>query len=194
MLAHLHILHLYRRVDRLPNLLTQLSEQEIYFYSIHEAIDATELKMPTKKAITLGHKRIIQSAKNNNMPYCIVAEDDIVFTAKSAWDYFIGSMPEIFDLYFGLIYQGTVENNRVLNGMSGVMTLYVVHKRFYDFFLSIPDDCHIDRELGQTAFKHEYYVVPEMCVLQSGSYSDNLRKPMNYDVYVEGKKLFGRKL
>ena len=191
-MPHLTILHLQRRQDRMPNVLKQLEQQQIDFYSIHEAIDATEFKMPVKKAITQGHKRIIQSAKNNNLPYCIVAEDDLVFTGNGAWNYFIGNMPESFDLYFGLIYQGTVENNRVLNGMSGVMTLYVVHQRFYDFFLSIPDDCHVDRELGQTAYKHEYYVSPKICVVQSGSYSDNLRRSMNYDVYLDGKEVYER--
>lgn len=189
-MPHLNILHLQRRYDRVPNILNQIQQQQIDFYSIHEAYDAIELKIQTKEAITKGHKLIIQSAKNNNLPYCIVAEDDLVFTASGAWNYFIANIPESFDLYFGLIYNGTVENNRVLNGMSGVMTLYVVHNRFYDFFLSIPDNVHIDRELGQTAFKHEYYVVPKMCVVQSGSYSDNLRRAMNYDVYLEGKELF----
>lgn len=182
---HLNILHLERRKDRMDSLLKQLSEQEISFFSIHEAIDQ---KVNTKQAITIGHKRIIQEAKNNNKPNCIIAEDDLVFTAKGAWNYFLSQIPEDYDLFCGVIYAGTVnEENRILNGMSATQTLYSVHERFYDFFLSQPDDVHIDRNFGNYAFDKKYYVCNPMCVKQSGGFSDNMRKEMRYTVYEENK-------
>lgn len=187
---HLNILHLEKRKDRMDSLLKQLSEQEISFYSIHEAIDQ---KVNTKQAITIGHKRIIQEAKNNNKPNCIVAEDDLIFTAKGAWNYFLSQIPEDYDLFCGVIYAGTVnEGNRILNGMSATHTLYSIHERFYDFVLSQPDNEHIDIGLGNYAFDKKYYVCNPFACLQSGGFSDNLRKEMYYDVYLEGKKLYGR--
>lgn len=186
---HLNILHLERRKDRMANLLKQLAEQEITFYTIHEGIDQ---KVNTKEAITKGHKKIIQQAKNNNFPNCIIAEDDICFTAPGAWNYFISQIPEDYDLFCGVIYAGSLnEENRILNGMSATHTLYSISQRFYDFVLSMPDHEHIDRHLGNYAFAKKYYVCSPMCVTQLGGMSDNLKKPMFYDAYHTNIKLYG---
>lgn len=144
-----------------------------------------------KESITKGHKRIIQYAKDNNLPFINIAEDDLVFTHKDSYKYFNEQVPEDYDLFFGLIYAGSVEENQIKNGMSGTMTLWKCHNRFYDHILNLPDNCHIDRELGGTAFKHKYFVCPEFCCVQSGSYSDNLRRSMDYSPYLIDKKMYG---
>lgn len=184
----LHILHLARREDRLQQLLRQLAWNRVPNV-IWDGIDDPN---NVKQAITRGHKKIIQYAKDNKLPFINIAEDDIIFTHKDSYKYFNEQVPEDYDLFFGLFYQAEInEERRILNGMSGVLTLFRVNERFYDFFLGMPDDVYTDRYLGLTAFEHKYYVVPEFCCFQSGGWSDNLRQVMYYDVYLQNKKMYG---
>lgn len=185
-IPHLHILHLQRREDRLQLLLRQMEWNKVP-YTIWEGIEDPN---NVKQAITRGHKKIIQHAKDNDLYSVNIAEDDIVFTHKDSYKYFNETTPDYYDLYCGIIYSGTVEDNRILNGMSGTMTLYKIHNRFYDFVLSLPDDIHVDRELGSTAFAHRYYVTPKYCCYQSGGYSDQLRQVMYYDAYLKDKESY----
>lgn len=188
MLPHLNILHLTRREDRMQQLLRQLQWNKVSA-TFWEGDDEPE---NVKRAITRGHKKIVQFAKDNNLPFINVAEDDILFTHKDSYKYFNEQVPEDYDLFFGLIYSGEVNSeNRVMNGMSGVMTMYRVNKRFYDIFLSQPDGEHIDRGLGNFCFKFKFYVVPEYCCTQSGGYSDQLKQIMYYSEYLRGKKMYG---
>lgn len=184
----LNILHLERREDRLQQLIRQMEWNKVP-YTLWEGFDEPG---NVKQAITRGHKKIIKYAKDNNLPFINIAEDDLVFTHKDSYKYFNEQVPDDYDLFFGLFYQAEVnEERRILNGMSGVLTLFRVNNNFYDFFLEMPDDVYTDRYLGLTAFKHKYYVVPEFCCFQSGGWSDNLRQVMYYDVYLEGKKMYG---
>lgn len=186
-LPTLHILHLSRREDRLQQLIRQLEWNKVP----HQFWEGIDDPTNVKQAITRGHKKIIQYAKDHNLPFINIAEDDIVFTHKDSYTYFNEQVPDDYDLFCGLIYAGTVEGNQIKNGMSGTMTLFRVNARFYDYILNMPDDVHIDRECGSTAFKHKYFVCPEFCCKQSGSYSDNLRMSMDYSPYLTDKKMYG---
>jgi len=196
----LHILHLgLKSTDdekinricdtRLYNLLKELEEQGIDNFKL---IDGFYDPKNIKQAIHRGHNRIVEMAKAQKLPYCIMAEDDIVFTAPGAYEYFLSQIPESFDLFFGIIYHGEIIENRVVNGFSGGCSLYVVHSRFYDTFLEQPTDTHIDRQLGNLCHNHEFYVVDEYVVTQRGGYSFNLARDMVYSDYLQGKKLFGK--
>lgn len=187
-LPTLHILHLTRREDRMQALIRQLEWNKVP-HVFWEGIDDPN---NVKQAITRGHKSIIKYAKDNNLSFINIAEDDLVFTHKDSYKYFNEQIPDDYDLFFGLVYAGDVnEERRVVNGMSGVMTMFRCHERFYDFFLSQPDGEHIDRGLGNHCHKFKFYVVPEYCCTQSGGYSDNLRQVMYYDTYLIDKKLYG---
>ena len=54
--------------------------------------------------------------------------------------------------------------------------------RIYDFFLSMPEDRHLDRWLGQFAFEKEYFICKPFVTKQMGGYSDNMMKHQNYQV------------
>jgi hypothetical protein len=148
-------------------------------------------KKSPKRGICKAHKQIISFAKEERLSSIIVAEDDCRFTDMGAFDYYIQNIPQDYDLYLGMVYVAQVENGVVKNGMSGSHTLYTVHERFYDFYLSAPDDVHIDRYLGSFAW-HKKYVVcsPMVCTQTNGSYSDNLKCKVNYDKYHQGMNLF----
>lgn len=194
----LHILHLPSNTPdskvnevlktRKCALLKELEEQGITDYSL---IDGFYEPYNTKLAIHKGHRRIVELAKAQRLPHCVIGEDDLKFTSPKSYEYFISQIPASYDLFFALIYSGTIENNRVMNGFSGGMTLYSIHSRYYEEFLNLPLDTHVDRECGLNCYNHEFYVVPEYCVTQRGGYSMNLRQSMTYEVYLQGKKLYG---
>ena len=195
----LHILHLFANTEntkvnlvateRYNNLMQELSMQGITDYVIHPGIYNPD---NPKKVIHEGHRKIVQLAKDNEQDFCIICEDDIKFTCANSWKYFLSQIPESFDLFFGLIYQGEIKDNRVLNGFSGGMTLYVVHSRFYDTFLSQPIDTHIDRQLGNLCYLYDFKVIPQYCVIQRGGYSIQRREINFYDVYLEKYTLYGQ--
>jgi len=184
----LNIIHLEPRHDRLESFKQEMNNQNI-MYAVWEGIIAERPWIGINKA----HKQIVQYAKDENMPFVIIAEDDIKFFAEGAWKYYLSQMPEDFDLYCGVIYDGEFDsNNRIITtkGMSGTNTLYTISRRFYDVFLNTDNSKHLDRELGTFAMRFKYYVCNPMVCKQSGGYSDNLKRKMYYDEYLLGKPIF----
>lgn len=147
--------------------------------------------------INKSFKKIVRWAKEQNLPYICIGEDDLVFSAPGAWQYYLDNMPSEFDLYSGGIYSGEIKDGRIVNGYSG-NTLITVHKNFYDFFLSASEDPaglglgNLDRWLGNFAFEKNYRVVEPFVVLQLEGYSDNHRRNTQHASYLENMKLFGR--
>lgn len=185
----LSIIHLHRRTDRYDALMIQLEEQGITDYKLWEGI---EDKHSRKTGICKAHKQAVQWAKDNGLPRVIISEDDIRFFGKGSWDYYLSQMPKSFDLYMSMVYVGTIdEENRIRSTCSG-FTLYCVHSRFYDTFLSIPDDCHIDRHITDMHENYEFFVCPQFVCEQTGSFSDHLRSSCDYSSLLVGRKVFGR--
>lgn len=181
-------LHLSSRDDR-EKLAIQQAKEQGYYLRFWEGI---EIPTNRKKGICQGHKKIVQDAKDNDYPFCCIAEDDISWFAPNAWDYFLENMPEDADIYFSFVYVGTVKDNRIVSIFSG-MSCYIVYKKFYDFFLNgVPDDCHIDRELGKTADIHKYICCDKVPCEQVGGKSDNTRSTVpTYRPFLKGRKIFG---
>ena len=194
---HLYILHLFDNTEnekvnevsreRLKNLLIEIKEQGITEFTL---VPGEYDPVNTKKAIHLGHRKIVQYAKDNNLNRIVIAEDDFCFTHPNSFNYFISQIPKSYDIFSGLVYSASMQENRIMNGGSGMTSLYIVNSRFYDFFLSMDIDNHVDRELALTAFKHEYFIVEQMCVTQRGGFSHQLRQNMWYDAYLEGKEMY----
>lgn len=175
-----HIINLITRQDRLISVVNQ-SRWQKFPVMVWTGIEGN---LTQAQNINEAHKQIVRWAKEKKMPRVIIAEDDIMFTGPTGFKYFLSQIPESYDLFLSMIYAGEVVENKMLNGFSG-LTMYVVHERFYDFFLSIPDNVHIDRWLGQFAFEKEYFVCHPYVCKQTGGYSDNLRKDMNYQLFEE---------
>ncbi len=196
-LNHLYILHLFPTTEdektnkvcqqRYDNLMIELANQNITDYTL---IPGEYNPSNTKQAIHISHKKIIQHAKDNNLPHILIAEDDIKFSHPNSFNYFISQIPESYDIFSGLVYSATMEGNRVINGASGIMTLYSVSQKFYQFFLSMDVNNHVDRECGLTAYKHEYYVCEPMVCEQRGGISHQLKREMYYHEYLRDKVLY----
>lgn len=148
-------------------------------------------KRGSHAGINLAFKKIVRWAKEQKLPKAIIAEDDIVFSAPGAWQYYLENMPSQFDIYSGGIYSGQIVGNRIMNGYSG-NTLITVHQKFYDFFLSLPDDNHLDRRLGNHAHEKLYLLCLPFCVYQIEGYSDRTKRHTQHEAYLQEMKFFGR--
>lgn len=146
---------------------------------------------PAFRGISKIHKRIVRYAKNRNFHRCIIMEDDCKFSHPNSLKYFLSTVPQEYDLYFGCVYQGEVgENHRLLNGFSGVLTCYIVNSPFYDTFLKINSEAHLDNAIGEIAFSRKFYVSDPMICYQADGFSYNHSKQMHYGKYLDGRKLF----
>lgn len=131
----LNIISLPHRKDRYDLVMNEIERQGIESYQIWPGIQNP--KNSINENIAAAHKQIVMDAKRNNLPYVIIAEDDVHFPAKDGWKYFLSNMPQSYDLYLGGVYRG-IDN--ILGGFSG-MHLYAVAQSFYDQYLlaSAPD-------------------------------------------------------
>jgi hypothetical protein len=182
----LHVIHLPHRTDREERFTKEFAEQCVNF-RIWDGVIAEK----SGEGIRLAHQQIVRWAKENDLPYVLIAEDDIIFPALGAYDFFLSQIPDPkdFDLFLGMVYSAEIQDNRIINGFSG-LTMYTVSRRFYDFFLTAEN--HIDRWLGMTAYENVYLVCNPYVCLQSGGYSDNLRRQMTYDAYLENVEFYGQ--
>lgn len=150
----------------------------------------TTEKLPAY-SINKAHKQIVADAKKNNLPCCCIAEDDFQMSAEGAWEYYLKNIPEDYDLYLSGVYSAQIKDGRIMNGFSG-LTMYIIHERFYDFFLNINPLDHIDRALGNFCFEKMYRIVEPYVTYQLEGYSDNHRRDTAHSSYLEKMKLFGR--
>jgi len=172
----INVINLLKREKRKFSLIRHLDEMNC----LHKFWAGVEDDPLPFVNISRSHKQIIRDAKLHNYDYVFIAEDDLRFSSKRSLDYFLQNMPDSFDLYFGMIYTGNIEDGRIVHGFSG-MQFYCASKKFYDTFLSIPENKHIDVWLGQHCHEYELYCCdPFICYGESG-YSDNFRRQWTFD-------------
>ncbi len=183
----INVISLEHRTDRMELFHTQALEQQFGYRTWPGII----CKGDNKRGVNLAHRQIVQFAKNNKMPFTIICEDDTTFFAPNAFKYFIDNIPDDYDTYHGMIYVGDIIDNRITGVFSG-MTLYAINYRFYDFFLSLPESIHIDRELGNYADQFKFMVCDKFICEQWGGKSDNTKTSIDsYRPFLVGRKIFG---
>lgn len=182
-----NVISLEHRTDRMEHFHQQALEQN-FGYRVWPGIIC---KGDNKRGVNLAHRQIVQYAKDNHLPYVIICEDDVNFFAPFAFKYFIDNIPQDYDTYHSMIYVGEITNNRITSVFSS-MTMYAINSRFYDFFLSLPESIHIDRELGLYANKFKFMVCPEFVCEQIAGKSDNTHTvTTSYRPFLKGRKIFG---
>ncbi len=138
------------------------------------------------KAISRSHKQIVHFAKQNKLTEILIAEDDIHFTAPGAFEYFLANKPASFDLFLASIYWGKIEANNKVCDFSG-LTLYMIHNKFYDTFLTLPEEENIDRVLKN---KGDFKVCHPFTAIQHAGLSDNTQAYCDYSDYISKRKLY----
>lgn len=179
----LNIIHLPQRTDRLELLKRELIEEEVTDYKIWNGVLDNFNPM---KGISKAHKQIIEYAKYNFLPEVLIAEDDLKFTDKGAFQFYLKNKPLDYDIYLASIYLGEIAKDNSVKDFSG-LTFYMVNQKFYDKILSIPEHDNLDRLLRNTG---NFFVCNPFPVIQYNGFSDNVKKYCNYDHYFRNRPLF----
>lgn len=163
----------------------ELMKQGITDYELWDGVYKYD---SAKKNINAAHKQIVEYAQLAGWPEVAIAEDDIKFFAPGAWDYFLVSKPDDYDIYLSSVYVGDIQPDNTVNEFCG-FGLYIVNSRFYEKFLSVSPDEHIDRGLKG---KGKFVVCNPFVAEQYDGWSGNTGKEEKYGNLMEGRNLFGR--
>lgn len=181
----INVINLPRRDQRKLSLVEHLNEMGCLF-RFWEGVESSSLGY---KNVAEAHKNIVRDAKERDLPFVIIAEDDFRFSSPKSLDYYFSQMPEDFDLYFGMIYSGVIENSRIVRGFAGLQ-FYTIRKQFYDFFLSSPKNKHLDMFLGENCHKYLYYVCDPFVAYGESGYSDNFNRQWTFKEENLPRKLY----
>lgn len=165
-----HILHDNRNINRYEPLMDELKRQGITDYKIWDSILAKD----TVTSINLSQKQIIQYAKDNGLNEICMMEDDVYFPNERGFEYFLMNKPKRYSVYLGGSYW-IDDRSKYIPRLVKVQQ-YVghhcifVHHSYYDTFLSVPNDKHIDTaQAGLGTF----YLCYPMAALQRAGFSAN---------------------
>lgn len=136
-----------------------------------------------KASINAAHKQIVRYAQLAGWDEVCIAEDDLIFSSPNSWEYFLEHKPKDFDLYLSMVYLGTPDENNEVKDFTG-LTMYIVKSKFYEKFLSVPDDDHLDRLLAGLG---KYVVCQPFVAKQSNGFSSNTGKEENYDELLRNR-------
>lgn len=140
-----------------------------------------------KVGISQAHKAIVKYHKDIDAKYCCIAEDDINFTHKDSFKYFLSQMPEEFDLYLSGYYSGSVNENNEITKFSG-LTMYIIKSQYYDTFLSASEKFHLDTALGMMGGK--FVVCDKFVCTQAPGFSDQRNRYCDDSKRIQNKPMF----
>jgi len=179
----LNIIHLKKRADRLDLIRSELLEQNIEKYKMWDGIIDHSISL---RGISQAHKQIVRYAQRERIAEILISEDDVHFTANGAFQFFIKNKPQHYDIYLGGINGGIIKKDNTVDDFSG-LTFYMINERFYDIFLSTPENVNLDRALSN---KGKFFVCNPFVAIQHNGFSDNLKRFCNYDECLEGRNLY----
>ena len=180
----INIIHLPQRKDRWSVLMEELKSQQVSDYWIWQGITD---KFNSTKGISRAHKRIVKHALDMNLNEILIAEDDLKFTADGSFEFYINNKPIDYDLYLASIYYGKLTNTNIVKDFSG-LTFYMINRRFYEKFLSVPEHDNLDRSLREMG---KFVVCNPFTVIQHNGFSDNTKEYANYEYCLKNRDLFG---
>jgi hypothetical protein len=177
------VIHNPDNTERHERLLAELSAQGLTDYQIFPAIHDIR---SVKRGINLAHKYVIEYAQVAGFEEVCVMEDDIRATDLDSWNFFLANKPEDFDIYLSGIYLGDINPDNTVREFSG-FHCYVVKSKFYEAFLSVPDDEHIDRALAGLG---RFVVCNPFAFIQYDGVSSNTGKYESYSRLLQGRNLY----
>lgn len=139
-----------------------------------------------KSAISEAHRRIVEYAKLAEWPEVLIAEDDFVGTHPDSFKFFLSQKPKEYDMYLSMVYLGDLDDRNRVKSFTG-MTMYFVNQKFYDRFLSVDPEEHIDRALAGLG---DFVVCNPFAFVQRNGFSSNTGKAENYDNLLINRNLF----
>jgi hypothetical protein len=176
-----------------PNrtLVAEISRQHIdatIWPCIHDANSAV-------RSINLSHKQIVEHAQREGMEEICIMEEDVWFPAPDGWEYFLRNKPtEPFDLYLGGVYGLNPLAMRRISKEPGYAEIhnfvglhcYIIHCRYYQKFLELPEKDHIDHQPGLGT----YFVAYPFAALQYPGWSANNRQEVDYNTTISNEHIY----
>lgn len=181
-----NIIHNPDRKDREQHMLEQIAEQSM----AHMLWPAFRNEATPIIGCSKAHKNIVQFAADHDFESVCIMEDDVEFTAPGAFRHFLLNIPQQpFDIYTAGVYgdvkvkSGHKSNTEqgfdiIIDRISGTHC-YIVHSRFYEKFLALPDNKHLDQSISAAA--DTIYMCHPMAALQMSGYSDIAKAVVNYN-------------
>lgn len=167
-----YIINLKHRTDRRDHMINEMTKLPITYKFVDGIIDET-------KTCFQSQKKCIQLAKENNLPYVLVLEDDAIFT-----DHVIEILEKTFsevqtmnwDMFFlGANLQAPAsrisDSLLKLNGAYAAHA-YIVNAQFYDVIINLPHTCEMDVHYHDLMINHNIFMCDPMIAYQLPSYSD----------------------
>ncbi|MES2287391.1 MAG: hypothetical protein V4547_16985 [Bacteroidota bacterium] len=141
------------------------------------------------KSINASHKMIVNWAKDNKLPYVIIAEQDLHLTCPTSWEYFLKNKPKSYDLYLGCSYiKNQIPNSDVVENLICGFHLYIVNSNYFDTFLSVQDDQHIDVAIGD--LKGNFVFCKPFPALQRIGFSANNKMIVDYNKVLQEEDIY----
>lgn len=170
----------------------ELEEQGIdgrIWPAIHDPIDVV-------KSINLSHKAIVSFAKEHQLPEICIMEEDVMFLGPGTWQFFLDNKPDKYDLYLGGCYGLNQDAyKRIAEGTGAIqihnfagLHCYIINESYYDRFLAMPENKHIDDQPGMGVF----YVSAPFMALQHPGWSSNNKDKVNYNKNIPKECLYGK--
>lgn len=167
-----YIINLKHRVDRRIHMIEEMKKLACSYEFIEGIIDES-------KTCFQSHRKCIQLAKENNLPYVLILEDDAMFESN-VLDILLQTFDEIQNLNWDMFFLGANLHAPVLRISNSIVKLngayaahaYLVHERFYDTILNLPHECEMDVHYDKLMRDHNVYMCDPMIAYQLPSHSD----------------------
>lgn len=177
-MATINIILDERRCERKELLLEEFRKQNITDYKFWDCVILPNVV----ESINASHKMIVRDAKERGLKEVCIGEDDLMFTCKGAWNYFLKQKPPKYDVYIAGSYLINNDYNYTaplvkVNEWVG-NHLIIVSENYYDTFLSVPNNDHIDtiqKGLG------DFFMCFPIPALQRPGFSSNNKCVCNYN-------------
>lgn len=173
-------------VRREKSLLFEMQEQGAKY----KVWDAIYNPSDGKVGCSQSHKQIVRQAKKDNLPFVLIAEDDIVFSGKGAYDFFLKSIPDSFDIYLGTSYSYHNYPDGKVQYYFDSTTIYAVHARYYDDFLALDENKHLDNALSEKVDVIDIMICQPYIAKQTDGYSFNQKNKVTNEWRLQGKEFF----
>lgn len=170
-----------RRMEDYGRLLEVFIEQGITRYKFWESENDKKTVIGN---INAAHKRIVRYALENELDRIAILEQDVYFPAKDGWKYFLNNMPEKFSIYSAATYVDDFHNKNILCGFH----CYVVDKSYYEKFLSVDDNLHIDTAIDEMG--GDFKVCRPFAALQLAGWSFNHSINVDYNSVLKDEDIY----
>jgi GR25 family glycosyltransferase involved in LPS biosynthesis len=167
-----YIINLLHRQDRYDHMVEEMKKLSIPYQFIPGIIDET-------KTCFQSQRECVRLAKENKLPYILILEDDAVFTDQVV-EILEQALAEVQTMKWDMLFLGANLQAPVTTVSPTLLKLqgayaahaYIVHERFYDTILSLPQTCEMDVHYHNLMSDHDVYMCNPMIAYQLPSYSD----------------------